>query len=137
MQNQNSEPLHFLIACRQINKLKGHSKINYRIKHNLYTWITRHPQIVQSPISNDCIKVMFDDQTVPQLVPKLLLQVYVRELNNSLVSDPNYGGIKNAMDEDDNIIISDSTLCSMLPPQLKQMSAQYKVMCGFECCISA
>ena len=60
----------------------------------MYTWITSHPQVVQSPISNDYIKVMLDDQTEPQLVPKMLLQVSVRELNNSLVSDPNDGGIK-------------------------------------------
>ena len=30
-------------------------------------------------------QVMFDDQTEPQLVTKLLLQVSVRELHNSLV----------------------------------------------------
>ena len=59
-------------------KRKGHSKINEQIKRNLYTWITRHPQVVQSPISNDCLKVMLYDQTEPQLVPKLLLQVSVR-----------------------------------------------------------
>ena len=60
----------------------------------MYTCITRHPQVVQSPISNDCLKVMFDDQTEPQLVPKLLFQVSVRELCNSLVSDTNDGGTK-------------------------------------------
>ena len=91
----------------------------------------------QSQISNDCLKVMLDDQTEPQLVPKVLLQVSVRELHNSLVSDPNYGGIKDARDEDGKIIMSDSTLRSMLSPQLKQMPARYKIMCGCECCISA
>ena len=40
---------------------------------NLYTWITCHPQVVQSPISNDFLKIVLDDQTEPQLVPKLLL----------------------------------------------------------------
>ena len=44
---------------------------------------------------------------------------------------------KDARDEDDNIITRDSTLRSLLPPQVKQMSAQYKVVCGCECCISA
>ena len=111
-------------------KRKGHSKINEQIKLNLYTWISRHPQIVQSPIYNDCLKVMLDDQTEPQLVPKLLLQVSSRELYNSLLSDPNDGGLKYARDEDDNIIISDYTLRSLLPSKLKQMSARYKVMCG-------
>ena len=80
---------------------------------------------------------MFDDQKETQLVPKLLLQVSVRELHNSLVSDPNDVGIKDARDEDDKIIISDSTFRSLLPPQLKQTSAKYKVMCGCECCISS
>ena len=95
----------------KFKKRKGNSKINGQIKRNLYAWITCHPQVVQSPISNYCLKVIFDDRTEPQLVPKLLLQVSVIELHNSLVSDHNYGGLKDASDEDDNIIISYSTLC--------------------------
>ena len=62
------------------------------------------------------------------MVPKVLLQVSVRELHNGLVSDSNDGGIKEARDEENNIIISNSTLRTFLPPQLKQMSARYKVM---------
>ena len=119
--------------CTNFLKRKGHSKINEQIKCNMYAWIKRHPQVVQSPISNDCLKVMFDDQTEPQLVPKLLLQVSVRELHNSLVSDPNDGGTKYDRDKGNNIIISDSTLRSMLPHQLKKMSVRYKVMCSCEC----
>ena len=65
---------------------------------------------------------MLDDKTEPQLVPKFLLQVSVRELNNILVSDPNYGGIKDARDEYGNIIISDSTIHSLFPTQLKENS---------------
>ena len=82
-------------------KRKGYSKINRQIKRNLYTWITRYPQVVQSPISNDCLKV---------LVPKLLLQVSIRQVYNSLVSDPNDIDNKDARDEYGHIIISDSIL---------------------------
>ena len=64
---------------------------------------------------------MLDDQIEPQLAPKLLLWVSVIELHNSLVSYPNDGGLKDAMDEDYNITISDSTLYSLLPPQLKKI----------------
>ena len=60
----------------------------------------------------------------------------VREIHNSLVSDPNYVGLKDARDENGKIIISDSTLRSLFPSKLKQMSARYKVMCGCECYIS-
>ena len=74
---------------------------------------------------------MLDDQTEPQLVPKFLLQVSVRELHNSLVSDPNDGDIKYSRDEYYNIIISASIFFSLLSQQLKQMSASYKFMGGF------
>ena len=103
----------------QENKTKGHSKINEQIKRNMYAWITLHPQVFQSPISNDCLKVMFDDQTEPQLVPIFLLRVSVRELHNCLVSGTNDGGLKDARGEDDTIIISYFTFFSLLPPQLK------------------
>ena len=83
---------------------KGHSKIKEQIKRNLYTWITRHPQVVQSPVSNDCLKVVLDDQSEPQLVPKLLLQVSVREPHNSLVSDLNDGGLKDARNEEGKLL---------------------------------
>ena len=49
---------------------------------------------------------MFDYQTETQLVPKLSLQVSVRELHNILVSDPNDGVIKGARNKYSNIIIS-------------------------------
>ena len=80
---------------------------------------------------------MLDDQTEPQNFPKWLLQVYVRELHNTLVSDSNDGVIKGARNKYSNIIISDYTLRSLLPLQRKQMSARYKIMCGYECCIYA
>ena len=52
------------------------------------------------------------------------------------MSDPNDGGIKDDRNEDGKIIISDSTLRALLPPQLKHTSACNKIMCGCECCIS-
>ena len=55
----------YTIQWTKIAKRKAHSKINEQIKRNLHAWITLHPQVVQSPISNDCLKVMFDDQTEP------------------------------------------------------------------------
>ena len=101
-------------------KIEGHSEINEQIKRNIYEWITHHPQVFQSPISDDHLKVMFDDHTEPQLVPKFSLHVSIRTLHKSFVSYPNDGGLKDSRYEDDNIIISDSTLYSLLPPQFKK-----------------
>ena len=61
-----------------------------------------------------------DGYTEPQLLPELLLHVSIREVHNNLVSSTKDDGLKEARDEDDNIIISDSTLRSILPPQFKK-----------------
>ena len=88
---------------------------------------------MQSPIANDCLKISLDGHSEPQLVSKLLLQVSVQELHNGMVSNPGEGGHKEAREAENNIIISDSTLRSIIPHQLKRMFARYKVICGCEC----
>ena len=92
-------------------------KKNEQIKRKIYKCITCHPQVVQSPIYNDCLKVIFDDQIEPQMVPKLLPQVSVREFHNSHVSYTNDVGIKEARDEENNTIISDSALRTLFTPK--------------------
>ena len=42
---------------------KERSKINEEIRKSLFNWIIHHPQVVQSPISNDCLKVKIDGYT--------------------------------------------------------------------------
>ena len=61
-----------------------------------------------SPIEIDCLKLSICGQVEPQLVSKFLLHVLVRELHNSMVSPPKEGGIKEVIDADNNIIISDT-----------------------------
>ena len=48
----------------------------------------------------------------------------VTELHSILLSNPNDGGLNDDMDEDNNNIISDYKLLSILPPKLKQISEQ-------------
>ena len=43
-------------------------------------------------------------------------------MHNSLVSDPNDGGLKDARDEEDSIGMNDSTLRLLFPPQFKNVS---------------
>ena len=67
-------------------KRKGNSKIDEHIKKSPYNLIMHHPQVVQSPIVNDYLKVKIDGHTEPQLVTKKIFQVSFRELNNNFVS---------------------------------------------------
>ena len=76
------------MLCSSIPKRKVHTAINKQVKKYIYNWIIQHPQVVQSPIANDCPKVSIDGHSEPQLVPKLLLQVCVQELHISMVVTP-------------------------------------------------
>ena len=53
-----------------------------------------------------------------------------------MVNPPEEGGLKEARYACNNIIISDSAIRNILPPQLKNISAWYKVICGCEHLIS-
>ena len=114
-----------------IPKQHRHTKIYQQINKALYDLIIQHLQVVVSPIANDCLKLSIDGQLEPRLVPKFSFHVLVIELHNSMVGPPEEDGLKEAGDSDRNIIISYSTLFNVLPPQLKNMTSQYKVMCGF------
>ena len=82
---------------------------------------------MQSPIENDSLKLSIEGQTETQLSIKLLFQVLVRELHNSMLIPTEEGGPKDARDADNNTTISDSTLRNILTHQLKNMTDQYKV----------
>ena len=101
-----------------IQKRKGYTKINAQVQRSIYSLILQHPQVVQYPISNDCLKVSIGGHSEPQFVPKILLQVSLQELHNSMASPPEEGGLREARYAYNNIINSDSTQRSIIPPQL-------------------
>ena len=70
--------------------------------------------------------------TETQLFPKLLLHVSIQELHNIMVSPPG-GGLKEARVGYNNIIVVDYMLQNILPHQLKNMYAKYKIICVCEC----
>ena len=78
---------------------------------------------MQSLIQNDHLYVSIDGNSKKYFMPKVLLQVSAQEILNSMVSNPEESGLKDARDEDINIINSDSTFHNIIPPQLKNMTS--------------
>ena len=113
----------------------GHTKINARVKNiymiELYS-ILRFCHHQQKMIDFKCLLIA----NLKKMVPHLLLQVSVSEPCNSMISPTEEGGLKEAIEEENNITINDSTLCNIIPPQLKNMSECYKVICGCQFLIS-
>ncbi|KAL3913497.1 MAG: hypothetical protein SGPRY_007959, partial [Prymnesium sp.] len=70
---------------------------------------------------------------------KLLLEIPMRELHNNLIElqvekGGNGGGLPDVRDGQGKILMSDTVLRGLLPPQLKPATEHHKVMCGCELC---
>ena len=59
----------------------------------------------------------------------------MRKLHNELIASPDDGGLVGARHAITNdVIISDTMLCSLEPPQLRPMTDNHKMMCGCAIC---
>ena len=68
-------------------------------------------------------------------MPKLLLEFSLRQLHNELISSPDDGGLLRARHAETNdVIISDTMLRSLAPPQLRPMTDNQIMMCGCAIC---
>ena len=62
----------------QVVKSKGWTKVNKDLEEKAIAFIEHHPNVVQSPLMNDCVLLKDkDDPTVVHKVPKLLLEVSI------------------------------------------------------------
>ena len=86
----------------------------------------------ESPIARDTLLITDAESGVKRRVPELLLECFMRQLHNELIASPNDGGLLESRHADTNdVIISDSILRSLAPPQLLPMKYHHKMMCGY------
>ena len=89
----------------------------------------------QSPITRNTLLIADADTKVKRRVTKLLLECSMRQLHNELIASPDDGrlvGARYAITND--VIISDTMLRSLGPPQLRPMTNNQKMMCGCAIC---
>ena len=85
-------------------------------------------------MENHCLCVYVN--SIKKINANIVISISVQEIYNKLLIPPEEDVFKAEGDEDNNIIVIDSTLRHILPPQLKNITYQYKFMCGCEWCIS-
>ena len=115
-------------------KRKLFRRLDEKALEELHKWIKAHPDVVESPCSNDTILVKgVDGKKTP--VTKLLLQCSYVKLHNDMIKSPAEGGFAGARNSSGKVIISDSALRLNKPKNLKPMTNRHKQMCGCETCI--
>ena len=89
----------------------------------------------QSPITRDTLLIADADTKVKRRVPKLLLECSMRQLHKELIASPYDRGLVGARHAITNdVIISDTMISSLEPPQLRPMTDHHKMMCGCAIC---
>ena len=59
----------------------------------------------------------------------------MRQLHNELVASPDDGCLLGFIHVDkNNVIVSDTMICFLAPPQLRPMTYYHKMMCGCAIC---
>ena len=83
------------------------------------------------------MKVCIDNSNEKVVVPKYFLQIPICELHSDLIKPAQDGGLAEACDDNGKVIRSDFNLCKLIPPNVKPMSKQRRILCGCEICVSA
>ena len=97
------------------------------MRQEIVDCIMKNSNVRQSPITRDTLLIADADSKVKHRVPKLSLECSMRQLHN--------GGLLGARHAETNdVIISDTMLRSLAPPQLRSMTDNNKMMCGYEIC---
>ena len=95
----------------------------------------KNSNVRQSPITRDTLLIADADTKVKRGVPKILLECSMRQLHNELIASPYNGGLLGARHAQTNdVVIIDTMLRSLAPPQLRPMTDNHKMMCGCAIC---
>ena len=99
----------------QVARSKGWTEVNKELEERVHSFIVNHPNLEQSLIMNGYVSVRDKaDPTKVEKVPKLLLQVSIRELHNNLIEQ-----IPKAS-KDGIPLVSDTKLRQKIPPQVEK-----------------
>ena len=105
------------------------------MRQEIVDWIMKILNMRQSPITGDTLLIADADTKVKRRVPKPLLECSMRQLHNELIASTDDGGLLGARHAKTNdMIISETMLRSLEPPQLRPMTDNHKMMCGFAIC---
>ena len=106
-------------------------KVSKVLRQKLVECIMKRKNVREYPIAHDTLIITDAESRVKRRVTKLLLECSMRQLHNELIASPDDGDLLGSRHTDTNdVIISDTMLRYLSPPQLCPMTDNHKMMCG-------
>ena len=89
----------------------------------------KNSNVCESLIACDTLIITDAESGVKLRVPKFLLECSMQQLQNELIASPDDGGLLGSRHADtNNVIISDTIIRYLVPPQLSPMTSPPKMM---------
>ena len=89
----------------------------------------------ESPIDRDTLLITDAEYGVKWRVTKFLPEYYMPQLHNEIITSPDDGGLLRSIHANTNdVIIIDTVISSLAPPQLRRITDHHKMMCGCAIC---
>ena len=105
------------------------------LRQKLVEWIIKNSNVLESPIARDTLLITDAESRVKRIVLKIFLECSMRQLHNEVIASSDDGGLLGSRhDETNYVIISDTMLRTLAPPQLPPMIYHKKNMCGCTIC---
>ena len=95
----------------------------------------KNSNVCESPKARDTLLIADAKYGVKRRVPKLLLEYSMQQLHNEIIASPDDGCLLEARHTDTNdMIICDTMIRSLAPPQVRTMIDHHKMMCSCAIC---
>ena len=110
-------------------------KVSKALRQRLVERLMKNSNVSESPIARDTLLITDAESRVKRRVTKLLQECSMQQLHNEIIASPDDRGLLGARHAETNdLIISDTMLRSLAPPQLRPMTDNQKMMCGCAIC---
>ena len=105
------------------------------MRQKLVEGILKISNVRQSPIAHDALLIKNLESGVKRRVLTLWLKFFIRQLHNELIVSPyDEGLLGDRHANTNNVIISDTMIRYLSPPQLHPMIDHHKIMCDCTIC---
>ena len=97
------------------------------MRQKLFEWIIKNSNVREFPIARDTLFITDAESRVKRRVPKLLLECSMQKFHNELIVSLDDEGLLGFRHTNKNyVIISDTMLRYLTPPQLRPMKDHQK-----------
>ena len=95
----------------------------------------KNSNVRESPIACDILLITDAESEVKRRVPKLLPECSMQQFHNEIIASPDDGGLLRSRHAYKNdVIIIDTMLHYLSPPQQRRMTDHHKMICGCAIC---